>query len=95
MGTKHAWYIVVERSNIPEYNDTQWEDVVIGPFDTEDEAIEHMDNSADVEDWCYGEAKAKQYNVDNCYVTADDDVEIPSYGVNAPIFSEEKEDDHS
>jgi hypothetical protein len=82
-----SWYVVVERSNIPEYNDTQWEDIVIGPFDTQEEAVTHMDDSLDVEDWMYGEAKAKQYNADGAFVTQNPD--IPSYGVNAPILMNE------
>lgn len=83
---KRPWYIVVERSNIPEYNDIQWEDVVIGPFGDEKNCYDHMCNSMDVEDWCYGEAKAKQYNVDDVYMTQDP--EIPSYGVNIPVRDE-------
>ena len=82
----NLWYIVIERSNIPEYNDTQWEQIVIGPFDDEKVAIEHMNYSMDVEDWCYGEAKAKQYNVDDVYVVPADQVDIPSYGINAPVL---------
>ena len=78
------WYIQIERSNIPEYNDTEWEDVVVGPFDTQDEAIKHMDDSLDIEDWTYAEAKDKQYNVDNVFVT--DSPNVPSYGVNAPVY---------
>lgn len=80
------WYIVVERSNIPEYNDTEWEDIVIGPFADEMFCYQHMCNSVDVEDWCYGEAKDKQYNVDDVYMTQTP--EIPSYGVNSPVFDD-------
>lgn len=81
-----SWYVQIERSNIPEYNDTQWEPIVIGPFDTEDEALKHLQDSLDVEDWCYHEAKAKQYNCDDAFVTEVPD--IPSYGVNAPVYYE-------
>lgn len=86
MSTEH-WYVVVERSNIPEYNDTEWEDVVIGPFDTEEAAMTHAQDSADVLDWCYGEAKVAQYNVDDVYITAEP--EIPSYGVILPVLDGE------
>jgi hypothetical protein len=79
------WYIVIERSNIPEYNDTEWEDVVVGPFEAKEDAIKHMDYSMDIEDWCYGEAKAKQYNCDGAFVT--DKPVIPSYGINAPVYT--------
>lgn len=81
------WYIVVERSNIPEYNNTEWEQIVIGPFDNEQKCWDHMQDSMDVEDWCYGEAKDKQYNVDEVYMTQTPD--IPSYGLNAPILDED------
>lgn len=83
MSAPGPWYVVVQRSNIPEYNDTEWEDIVIGPFEAHDAAMEHMQDSDDVDDWCYGEAKAKGYNVDDCYVT--DNPTIPSYGINAPL----------
>jgi len=79
-----SWYVQIERSNIPEYNDTQWEPIVIGPFETEDDALKHLD-STDVDDWCMDEAKQKQYNVDDAFVTEVPD--IPSYGVNAPVYS--------
>lgn len=80
-----GWYIQIERSNIPEYNDTQWEPIVIGAFPTEDAALKHLNDSLDVEDWVTAEAKAKQYNVDDAFVTEVPD--IPSYGVNTPVYS--------
>ncbi len=77
------WFIVIERSNIPEYNDTEWEQIVIGPFDDEQICYTYMNDSMDVEDWGYGEAKAKQYNCDEVYMTQTPD--IPSYGINWPL----------
>ena len=80
------WFIVIERANIPEYNDTQWEQIVVGPFDDPKRCEDHMNYSMDIEDWCYGEAKAKQYNVDHVYMTQTPD--IPSYGINRPYVYE-------
>lgn len=80
-----GWYVEIVRSNIPEYNDTEWENILIGPFEDQAKAIEHADMSADVEDWCYGEAKAKGYNVDDVLIVCNPTL-IPSYGINAPVY---------
>lgn len=80
-----SWYVQIERSNTPEYNDIKWEQIVIGPFKTAESAVQHMEGSLDVEDWITAEAKTQQYNVDDCFVT--DSPDIPSYGVNAPVYT--------
>lgn len=86
-----SWYVVITRDEYIDYPKSletkPMEDVVIGPFEEEEAAISHMEDSADVEDWCYGEAKAKNYTVDDVYVA--EDPTFPSYGVNAPILSED------
>lgn len=79
------WYVQIERSNIPQYNDTEWEQIVIGPFKSKAEAERHLEDSLDVEDWVTAEAKAKQYNVDDAFVTNAPDV--PSYGINTPVYA--------
>lgn len=73
-----SWYVEIVRRE-------PFEDILIGPFDTQEEAQEHSDNSADVEDWCYGEAKAAGYIVEDVFVIENPET-IPSYGVNAPVF---------
>lgn len=68
-------------------------DVVIGPFEGiggKARAIEHMNNSTDVEDWCYGEAKAKRYIVDDVYVKKTPRP-VPAHGINAPVFYEDND----
>ena len=77
----HPWYVVVVREPEP------FEDVVIGPFEEEESARKRMNESIDVEDWCYTEAKAKGYIVDDVYITQNP--AIPSYGVNEPVIFEE------
>jgi hypothetical protein len=73
------WYIQIERSTMDlEY----MEPIVIGYFLKEETATRHLD-SADVDDWCMGEAKAKKYIVEDCFLTQNPD--IPSYGINRPI----------
>lgn len=80
------WYVVVERE---EHDGTEWHggNVVIGPFETEQEAGEYAQNSLDVEDWTYGEAKAQGYVAGEVFWT--DSPTIPAHGVNAPIYDEE------
>ena len=73
-----SWYVEIVRG-VP------FEDILIGPFDTQEAARKHMDDSADVEDWCYGEAKAEGYIVEDVFVIENPD-SIPSYGVNAPVY---------
>lgn len=80
MATK-PWYVQIDRS---ELDLTEKEPVVIGPFKSKAAARKHMHDSADVDDWCYGEAKASKYVVEDCYITQTPT--IPSYGVNPPTF---------
>ncbi len=64
------------------------DDIVIGPFDDQIAAAEHMQDSVDVEDWVTGEAKASGYVVDDVFITQDL-TRIPSHGINAPVFTED------
>jgi hypothetical protein len=77
MESAKGWYVEIVRD--------ECENVLIGPFDTQEAATEHAQNSADVEDWCYGEAKAKGYTVDNVLIVENPTL-IPSYGINAPVY---------
>ena len=84
--TRHAlagWYVEIVRYN-EDPDGEQFENVLIGPFDNEGDAEEHCD-SADVEDWCYGEAKQKGYTVDDVKIVHNPTL-IPSYGVNTPVY---------
>lgn len=72
-----GWYVEIVR-------DLPFENILIGPFDTEDEADEHCE-STDVEDWVTDEAKQKGYVVDDVKVVHNPTL-IPSYGINAPVY---------
>lgn len=84
-----SWYVVVTRQD---YDGSPWHDgdVVIGPFDTEEQAEEHAQDSADVQDWCYGEAKAKRYIVDDVFWTQTP--QVPAHGINAPVMPDPEPD---
>lgn len=73
----NGWFVEVVR-------DAPFENILIGPFVDEAAAIAHAQGS-DVEDWCYGEAKAKGYTVDDVLIVHNPTL-IPSYGVNAPVL---------
>lgn len=79
------WYVVIERceSDMKPWHDG---DIVIGPFDTEEAAAAHGQDSLDVEDWVTSEAKSKGYTVDDVYWTQDP--EIPAHGINAPVLGD-------
>lgn len=70
----NGWFVQIERDDD--------ESILIGPFDTEEKAAEHVD-STDVEDWCTDQAKVEGYTVTDVKVVHNPTV-IPSYGVNAP-----------
>lgn len=74
-----GWYVEIVRW------EEEFENILIGPFETEEKANEHAQDSTDVEDWCIDEAKAKGYTVDDVLVVKDP-TQIPSYGVNAPVY---------
>lgn len=76
--TKLGWYVEIVR-------DEPFENILIGPFTTKKSAAHHAEMSADVEDWCTGEAKAKGYTVDDVKIV-ENPTRIPSYGVNAPVY---------
>lgn len=78
---KNPWYIQIDRQT---HDYEPLEPIVIGPFHEKRKAEKHMDLSADVDDWVMAEAKKKQYLVDDVFMTKTP--EIPSYGVNAPIY---------
>lgn len=80
-----TYYIQIDRQDRD--SSDPLEPVVIGPFEKKSAASSHMEDSMDVEDWCYGEAKAKGYIVDDVYLTKKP--EIPSYGINAPLITDE------
>lgn len=86
--TVKPWYVVVERD---EWDGSAWHggDVVIGPFDTEEAARAHAEDSVDVLDWLTGEAKAQGYVGGD--VTWTQEPEIPPHGVNAPVRTESEE----
>lgn len=82
--SNRKWYIQIDRSNL----DLSFkEPIVIGPFDDEASADEHLQNSLDVEDWVTLEAKTSSYIVEDAFLTQDP--KIPSYGVNAPAWLED------
>lgn len=79
------WYILIERTDM-QLNEI--DPIVIGPFDDEDAATKHMDNSMDVEDWLGDEAKEQQYIVDDIRVRQD--VPPPPLGYNAPVMDDDE-----
>lgn len=80
-----SWFIVITRTDM-DHKDL--DPIVIGPFEDQDEAVEHMDNSMDVEDWLTGEAKESGYIVDDCYL--DQDVPAPPMGYNEPVMDDDE-----
>lgn len=85
MTTKiEPWFIVITRTDLV-FKDL--DPIVIGPFENEDEALAHMEDSMDVEDWLTAEAKEADYIVDDCYL--DQGVSAPPLGYNAPVMDDD------
>lgn len=74
-----GWYVEIVRY------EEEFENILIGPFDTEAAADEHAQFSTDVEDWVTDEAKQKGYTVDDVLIVHNPTL-IPSYGINAPVY---------
>lgn len=79
-----GWYVEIVRYN-DDPDGEQFENILIGPFDTEQAADDHAQFSTDVEDWVTDEAKQKGYTVDDVKIVQNPTL-IPSYGVNAPVY---------
>lgn len=77
------WYIQIDRQTLDQQ---PMEPLVIGPWRDEEKekAEDHLQNSLDMEDWLYAEAKASHYVADDAYLTKTPDV--PSYGINPPVY---------
>jgi hypothetical protein len=78
-----GWYVEIVRYSDDESE--EFENILIGPFDTEEAADEHAQFSTDVEDWVTDEAKQKGYTVDDVLIVHNPTL-IPSYGINAPVY---------